>query len=416
MTETRPVLWDAPGQRPFAWRGRDASGQPARGERLAAGAASLRWALAEAGIEVDDVRPVRRKFWLDLRRGRQTVSKARDHVLFMRQLATLLRAGVPLLQALGVTEASQTGTGLRPVILQLRQRLEAGQTLSAAMQAYPRNFDALTCRMVAAGELSGALEVMCDRAAGYQERMLNLRDKVRTALFYPAMVLMMALLLTLALLLFVIPSFARLYADAGALLPWPTRVVLAISDGLMAYGPWILALLLGMGGVLGRWGSRWPALRTALDRFVLHIPLLGGLIAKAALARWAGTFAALFAAGIPLRQTLEAAGGAAGHTVYAEAVVSLQADVTAGQTVSVALARARVFPPMMVQMAAVGEESGSLDGLMAKVADYYEQEVAETVARLSNLIEPVLMVVLGLLIGGVVIAMYLPVFRMGSVL
>ncbi|MBM4190344.1 MAG: type II secretion system F family protein [Betaproteobacteria bacterium] len=167
---------------------------------------------------------------------------------------------------------------------------------------------------------------------------------------------------------------------------------------------------------MARFGSRWPAWRAALDRFALHIPLLGRLLSKAALARWAGTFAALFAAGIPLRQTLEAAGGAAGHTVYAEAVVSLQADVTAGQTVSVALARARVFPPMLVQMAAVGEESGSLDGMMAKVADYYEQELAETVARLSNLIEPVLMVVLGLLIGGVVIAMYLPVFRMGSVL
>lgn len=416
MTERAPVLWDAPGQRAFAWRGRDASGQSVNGERLAAGVASLRWSLTEAGIEVDEVRPVRRGSWLGSWPERQRASKARDHVLFMRQLATLLRAGVPLLQSLGVTEASQMAPGLRLVIAQLRQRLEAGQALSAAMQAYPRHFDALTCRMIAAGELSGALDVMCDRAAGYQERMLNLRDKVRTALFYPAMVLLMALFLTLALLLFVIPSFARLYADAGALLPWPTRVVLAISDGLMAYGPWILLMLLGIGGVLARLGPRWPALRTALDRFVLHIPLLGGLITKAALARWAGTFAALFAAGIPLRQTLEAASGASGYTVYAEAGASLQSDVTAGQTVSAALARARVFPSMMVQMAAVGEESGSLDGLMAKVADYYEQEVAEAVARLSNLIEPVLMVVLGLLIGGVVIAMYLPVFRMGSVL
>ena len=414
------MLWEVPQQRAFAWRGRDAQGQRVKGERLATGAASLRWSLAEAGIEVDEVRPAGRGFGLDsrfnFRLGRQTAARARDHVLFMRQLATLLRAGVPLLQALGVTEASQASPDLRRVIVQLRHQLEGGQTLSVAMQAYPRHFEALTCRMIAAGELSGALDVMCDRAAGYQERMLNLRDKVRTALFYPAMVLLMALMLTLALLLFVIPSFARLYADAGALLPWPTRVVLAISDGLMAYGPWLLLLLLGIGGGVARFGSRWPALRATLDRFVVHIPLLGGLITKAALARWAGTFAALFAAGVPLRQTLEAAGGAAGHTIYAEATASLQADVTAGQMVSAALARARVFPPMMVQMAAVGEESGSLDGLMAKVADYYEQELAEAVARLSNLIEPVLMVVLGLLIGGVVIAMYLPVFRMGSVL
>jgi len=416
MTETGSVLWEVPEQRPFVWRGRDAQGQLIRGERLATGAASLRWSLAEEGIAVDAVRPARNGSWFAFRPGRQRQAKARDHVLFLRQLATLLRAGVPLLPALGVTEASQTGPDLRRVIVQLRQRLEGGQALSAAMQTYPRHFDALTCRMMAAGELSGALDVMCDRAAGYQERMLNLRDKVRTALFYPAMVLLMALLLTLALLLFVIPSFARLYADAGALLPWPTRVVLAISEGLMAYGLWMLLLSLLVGGVVARFGSRWPAWRAALDRFALHIPLLGRLLSKAALARWAGTFAALFAAGIPLRQTLEAAGGAAGHTVYAEAVVSLQADVTAGQTVSVALARARVFPPMLVQMAAVGEESGSLDGMMAKVADYYEQELAETVARLSNLIEPVLMVVLGLLIGGVVIAMYLPVFRMGSVL
>ncbi len=415
MTETSPVLWEAPTLRPFAWQGRDAHGQPVKGERLAAGAASLRWSLAESGIQVDELRPVSHGFPLNLKLRRQAAAKARDYVLFMRQLATLLRAGVPLLQALGVTEASQTGHDLRRVIAQLRQRLEGGQALSAAMQAYPRHFDALTCRMIAAGELSGALDVMCDRAAGYQERMLNLRDKVRTALFYPAMVLVMALFLTLALLLFVIPSFARLYADAGALLPWPTRVVLSISDGLMAYGPWALGLLM-VGGLLGRFGSRWPALRAAWERFLLHIPLLGGLITKAALARWAGTFAALFAAGIPLRQTLEAAGGAAAHSVFSGAGASLQVDVTAGQTVSAALARARVFPPMMVQMAAVGEESGSLDALMAKVADYYEQEVAETVARLSNLIEPVLMVVLGLLIGGVVIAMYLPVFRMGSVL
>lgn len=420
MIETRSALWDVPDPRPFAWRGRDAQGQPVSGERFAAGAASLRWSLAEAGIEVDEVRPVRRGWrfasWLNFQRGRQRVSRARDHVLFMRQLATLLRAGVPLLQALGVTETSQTGSDLRLVIAQLQQRLKGGQALSVAMQAYPRHFDVLTCRMIAAGELSGALDVMCDRAASYQERMLNLRDKVRTALFYPAMVLLMALFLTLALLLFVIPGFARLYADAGALLPWPTRVVLAISDGLMAYGPWILALLLVVGGVLGQFGSRWPALRVAMDRLVLHVPVLGGLVTRAALARWAGTFAALFAAGIPLRQTLEAAGGATGHTTYTETIAALQADVTAGQTVSVALARARVFPPMVVQMAAVGEESGSLDSLMAKVADYYEQEVAETIARLSNLVEPVLMVVLGLLIGGVVIAMYLPVFRMGSVL
>lgn len=416
MTETSSVLWETPTLHLFTWQGHNAQGQPVSGEQRAAGAASLRWSLAENGIQVDEVRPVRRGFPLNFRLRRQAAAKARDHVLFMRQLATLLRAGVPLLQALGVTEASQTGADLRGVIAQLRQRLEGGQALSAAMQAYPRHFDALTCRMIAAGELSGALDVMCDRAAGYQERMLNLRDKVRTALFYPVMVLFMALLLTLALLLFVIPSFARLYADAGAILPWPTRVVLSISDGLMAYGPWALVLLMMVGGLLGRFGSRWPALRAGLDRVVLHIPLLGGLITKAALARWAGTFAALFAAGIPLRQTLEAAGGAAAHTVYVGAGPSLQADVTAGQTVSAALARARVFPPMMVQMAAVGEESGSLDALMAKVADYYEQEVAETVARLSNLIEPVLMVVLGLLIGGVVIAMYLPVFRMGSVL
>jgi type IV pilus assembly protein PilC len=409
MTESLP--WDAPRVRPYAWVGRDAEGQAVRGERLAAGVASLRWALQAGGVHLEHAQPVRRVgLWT---RG---AVHARDQVIFMRQLATLLRAGVPVLQALEIAEVSQAEPVLRTVIGNVRQRLAAGQTLSDAMQAHPRHFETLTTRMIAAGELSGALDTMCDRAASYQERMLKLRDTVRTAMFYPAMVLSLAMLLTLALLVFVIPSFAQLYADAGALLPWPTRWVMAVSTALMEYGLWLVVLALGVGVVLRRMWGRWPRVRGWMDALLFRLPILGAVMAKAALARWAGTFSALFAAGIPLHQTLSAASGAAGHLRYSEVLGALQADISAGKTVSASLLRARVFPPMMAQMAAVGEESGSLDSLMAKVAEYYEHEVAEAVARMSSLIEPLMMVVLGLIIGGVVIAMYLPVFQMGSVL
>lgn len=422
--------------RKFVWRGRDASGHVVQGETRAASAATLRWQLARREITMlSAVRQPLWRGWLKVPqtwpgwRGLRAPVAPRERVLVMRQLATLLGAGVPLLQALQVTAASRqkvSGAGaaradpMAGVLALLQQYLHAGYSLAEAMAHFPDFFDALTRQLVAAGELSGTLGPMCEQAAGYLERSLVLREKVHTALLYPLTVISMALLMTLALLLWVIPGFATLYANAGAALPWPTRLVMQVSEGLQQWGGWIgLALSLAW-LVLGGLERQIPFLRRQLPQgrfwLLIHTPLLGSLLWQAALARWASTLATLLGAGVALPQALAAAVGAGHWPALLASQDTVIHAVQAGQTVATALQSHPVFPPMLVQMASVGEESGALDVLMHRAADYYEQQVTEAIARVSSLIEPVLMVVLGLLIGGLVIAMYLPVFEMGSVL
>lgn len=380
------------------------------GEREAPSEAGLRWLLAQEGIELTRAAPRRRSS------ARSRRISVREKALVMRQLATLIKAGVPILQTLEVTREGVENSAMQALLADLERKLQGGQALAAAMNAHPDHFDPLAIRMVAAGELAGALDVMLERVADHQERMLAVRSQVRTALFYPTMVLFLALLLTLALLLFVVPTFANMYTQSQVSLPLPTQIVITASTAVMDYGVYVLPLLvLAIAGLARRYRQS-PALRERMESVLLHLPVIGGIVAKAALARWARTFASLFAAGIPLAQTLDAAAGASDSARFRRALNGIRNDVAAGFPLAYALKNTGVYPAMMVQMTAVGEESGALDTMLAKVADYYEREMNESVARLSTLMEPAIMAVIGVVVGGIVIAMYMPIFNMGSVL
>lgn len=394
----------------YEWHGRNAGGEVLSGQREAPSEAGLRWLLAQEGIELTRAAPRRHTSPRSRRIG------VREKALVMRQLATLIKAGVPILQSLEVTREGMENSAMQALLADLEGKLQGGQALAAAMNAHPDHFDPLAIRMVAAGELAGALDVMLERVADHQERMLAVRSKVRTALFYPTMVLVLALLLTLALLLFVVPTFANMYTQSKVSLPLPTQIVITASTVVMDYGVYVLPLLVLAVVGLARRYRQSPALRERLESVLLHLPVIGGIITKAALARWARTFASLFAAGIPLAQTLDAAAGASDSARFRRALNGIRNDVAAGFPLAYALKNTGVYPAMMVQMTAVGEESGALDAMLAKVADYYEQQMNESVARLSTLMEPAIMAVIGVVVGGIVIAMYMPIFNMGSVL
>lgn len=393
----------------FFWEGRDAHGRRVQGERQAPGIASLRWLLAEESIELTHAE-----------RTRPCALPPAARTLLFRQWATLLAAGVPLLQAVSITRSHLENPAAGRILDAISRQLQGGASLHDALARHPASFDALSLQLVAAGELSGRLDILLERLAEHGERMLALRDRLRTALFYPFLVVALALLLTGALLAFVIPTFADLYRDAGVVLPLPTRIVLILSDAVLDFGlPALFILAAGavyLRHIWMRGGARDGKLRARLDRLLLRLPVLGPVVTRITLARWANTFATLFAAGVPLDQVLAAAAGAARNHAFAETLPALRAAVNAGQPLSRALAEAGIFTPIVIEMCAVGEESGALDTMLGRVALYYEREAGEAVARLSRLLEPVLMLVLGLIVGGIVIAMYLPVFRLGSVL
>jgi type IV pilus assembly protein PilC len=399
-----------PDYKTFAWYGRSVSGEALSGEREAPSEAALRWLLEQEGIQLTRAMAGKEK---------KSVSRrisTREKALVMRQLATLIKAGVPILQALEVIREGMENAAIQTLLADLEGKLQGGQALAAAMSVHPNHFDALACRMVAAGELAGALDVMLERVADHQERMLALRGKVRTALFYPATVLVMAVALTLALLVFVVPIFSGMYAQSKVALPVPTQIVIGASRFVMEQGLYALLLLVLAAVLFVRQYRRSPALREKSEVLLLRLPVIGGILAKASLARWTRTFASLFSAGVPLAQILEAAAGASDSVRFRQALNGIRSDVAAGFPLAVALRNTGVYPAMMVQMTAVGEESGALDTMLGKVADYYEREMNETVARLSTLMEPAIMVLIGTLVGGIVIAMYMPIFNMGSVL
>lgn len=398
-----------PDYRLYAWVGRSPDGMEISGEREAPSQAGLAWLLAQEGIKL--IRAVPRS----MTTGRSRI-RTRDKVQMLRQWATLIQAGVPVLQALEATRKGVENLPLQALIADLEARLQGGQTLADAMAAHPQNFDVLTRRMVAAGELAGSLDVMLGRVADHQERMRVMRDKVRTALLYPATILVLTMLLTLALLVFVVPTFSGMYAQSKLALPIPTQIVMMASNLVVAYAAHLLLIALLIGGMLMRAWPRSPALREQVEAMALRLPVMGGILAKAALARWARTFASLFAAGIPLAQTLNAAAGASGSRRLHRVLNGIRTDIAAGFSLAYALKNTGAYPPMVVQMTAVGEESGTLEGMLSKVADYYEHEMNESIARLSSLMEPIIMVLIGILVGGVVIALYLPIFNLGRVL
>ncbi len=395
-------------QEPFHWEGTDKTGKKVKGEILAPGEAFVRQTLRRQGINVLKVN----KQSLFARSQKIT---EKDIALFTRQLATMLKAGVPLLQAFDISARSHANASLQRLLGDIKSDVETGSSMSVAFRKYPKYFDGLYCNLVYAGEQAGILDTVLDRIASYKEKMLAIKGKIKSALFYPAIVLTVAFIITAGIMLFVIPAFKDLYGKSGQDLPALTTLVMAISDAFVNY--WYLifgGIGLAVAGILRAW-QRSPALRARMDAWILKVPVFGPLIEKATVSRWARTFSSMFSAGVPMVEALDSVAGAAGNHVFMEATMKIKTQVATGSSLAVCLQTAGVFPNMLIQMVSIGEESGSLDSMLSKVADYYEREVDEAVAGISSLMEPFIMVILGTLIGGIVIAMYLPIFKMGTV-
>jgi type IV pilus assembly protein PilC len=405
MALAKPITREVP----FLWEGTDKTGKKVKGQMLAPGEAFVRQSLRRQGINAQKVT----KQGLFARSHKIT---DKDIALFTRQLATMLKAGVPLLQAFDISARSHSNPSLQRLLGDIKSDVETGTSMNAAFRKHPQYFDGLYCNLVHAGEQAGILDSVLDRIATYKEKMLALKGQIKSALFYPIVVLVVAFVITAGIMLFVIPAFKELYGKAGADLPALTALVLHISDLFVNY--WYL-ILLGIGGsivALSQFWKRSPGFRAKMDAWILKIPVFGPLIEKATVARWSRTFASMFAAGVPMVEALDSVAGAAGNHIYMEATQKIRSQVATGSSLAVSLQGAGVFPNMLIQMVAIGEESGSLDSMLSKVADYYEREVDDAVAGLSSLMEPFIMVILGTLIGGIVIAMYLPIFKMGSVI
>ena len=390
----------------FAWTGKDKQGKIVRGELRAGGESLVAANLRRQGIQVTSVKKVGQ------RRGKKITEK--DITIFTRQLAVMMKAGVPLLQAFDIVGRGHGNPSVGKLLLDIKTDVETGSSLSQAFRKYPNYFDALFCNLVGAGEAAGILDSLLERLATYKEKILAIKGKIKSALFYPIAVIVVALVVTAVIMIFVIPVFKDLFKSFGADLPGPTLVVMAVSDFFVANWWWLFGAIFG-----GVWGfffawKRSKLVQRFMDRLFLKLPVFGDVIRKAAIARWCRTLATMFAAGVPLVESLDSVAGSAGNYVYYEATKRVQSEVSTGTALTAAMTNSGVFPSMVLQMCAIGEESGSLDAMLGKVADFFEQEVDEAVDSLSSLMEPMIMVVLGGLIGTIVVAMYLPIFKMGQ--
>jgi len=390
----------------FSWEGKDKAGKVIRGELRAASEAAVNATLRRQGIMVQKVRAVKR------RRGGKVTEK--DIALFTRQLATMMKAGVPLLQSFDIVSKGASNPAVAKLLLDVKTDVETGSSLAAAFRKFPLHFDALFCNLVAAGEQAGILETLLDRLANYKEKILAIKSKIKAALFYPIAIIAVAFIITAVIMIFVIPAFKEVFTNFGADLPAPTLLVMAISDWFVTN--WYIVFPVIAGGIYGfleAW-KRSIAVQVFMDRLMLRVPLFGDLVKKSAIARWTRTLSTMFAAGVPLVEALDSVGGAAGNYVYAQATRQIKQEVSTGTSLTISMQNSSVFPSMVVQMVSIGEETGALDSMLGKVADFYEQEVDDAVEALSSLMEPIIMVVLGTLIGGMVIAMYLPIFKLGQ--
>ena len=391
----------------FLWEGRDRGGKTVRGEMRAGGEAVVNSSLRRQGILVTRIQ--KRRY----RTGKKVTDK--DITLFTRQLSTMLRAGVPLLQAFDIVAKGSANGSVAKLFTEIKGDVETGTALSQAFRKYPLYFDSLFCNLVGAGEQAGILDDLLDRLATYKEKMQAIKGQIKSALFYPMAVLVVAAVVVTVIMLFVIPAFKSVFESFGAGLPAPTMMIIAMSDFLVAY--WYL-LFGAIGGIFYFFMQAWrrsPRMQAAMDRALLRAPIFGDVIRKATIARWLRTLSTMFAAGVPLVEALDSVGGASGNWVYLTATKKIQQEVSTGTSLTVSMQNADVFPNMVLQMSAIGEESGSLDSMLGKAADIFEREVDEAVASLSSLLEPLIMVVLGVLIGGLVVAMYLPIFKLGQV-
>ena len=391
----------------FLWVGKNKAGKEVRGEQRATSEAVVNATLRRQGILVAKI--TKQSF------GRGGKVGEKDVALFTRQLATMMKSGVPLLQTFDIVGRGHDNPAVGKLLLDIKTDVETGSSLSQAFRKYPLHFDQLYCNLVAAGEQAGILETLLDRLATYKEKMLAIKSKIKSAMFYPVAVLIVAFVITAVIMIFVIPAFKDVFKSFGADLPAPTLLVIAISDYFVSYW-WAIFGSIG-GGVFAffyTWKRSEP-MQIALDRVFLRLPIFGDIIRKSVMARWTRTLSTMFAAGVPLVESLESVGGAAGNYVYKIATRQIQGEVSTGTSLTSAMQNTQLFPNMVVQMVAIGEESGALDAMLGKVADFFEAEVDDAVEALSSLMEPLIMVVLGTLIGGMVIAMYLPIFKLGSV-
>jgi type IV pilus assembly protein PilC len=395
-------------QQPFAWEGTDKTGKKVKGEMIAPGEAFVRQSLRRQGINVLKVQ----KQGIFARAKKIT---EKDIALFTRQLATMLKAGVPLLQAFDITARSHANPSLQRLLAEIKADVETGSSMSIAFRKHPQYFDGLFCNLVNAGEQAGILDSVLDRLATYKEKMLAIKGKIKSALFYPVTVMVVAFIITAGIMIFVIPSFKDLYAGSGQGLPALTEFVIVLSD---LFVEWWYVIFGAIGAAVYSYSyslKHSPAFRAKVDFWMLKLPVFGPLIEKATVSRWARTFSSMFSAGVPMVESLDSVAGASGNHVFAEATLKIKNQVATGAALAASLQAAGVFPNMLIQMVAIGEESGSLDTMLTKVADFYEREVDDAVAGISSLMEPFIMVILGGLIGTIVIAMYLPIFKMGSV-
>jgi type IV pilus assembly protein PilC len=390
----------------YSWTAKDKTGKVVRGEVRAGGEHVVLAQLRRQGLQQVSVKKI------TLRSGKKITDK--DITMFTRQLAVMMKAGVPLLQAFDIVGRGHANPSVGKLLLDIKTDVETGSSLSQAFRKYPAYFDALFCNLVGAGEAAGILDSLLDRLATYKEKILAIKGKIKSALFYPVAVMVVAAVVVAVIMIFVIPVFKDLFKSFGADLPAPTLVVMAVSD-FMVHNWWWLA-----GGIAGgvwfffySW-KRSVTMQRGIDRLMLRIPVFGEVIRKASIARWCRTLSTMFAAGVPLVESLDSVAGAAGNYVYFAATKQIQSEVSTGTNLTAAMTNSGVFPNMVLQMVAIGEESGALDAMLSKVADFFEQEVDEAVDSLSSLMEPMIMVVLGGLIGTIVVAMYLPIFKMGQ--
>jgi len=396
---------------PFVWQGTDRKGQKVKGKAMAINEAAVRADLRRQGVVPTRIK----KQSKGLFGGGGTITPG-DIAIFMRQLATMLSAGIPLVQSFEIVGAGHENAAMQKLIMAVKTEVEGGTSLSDSLAKHPLYFDDLVVNLVDAGEQAGALETLLDKIATYKEKTEALKKKIKKALTYPAAVLVVALVVTTILLIFVIPAFEDLFQGFGADLPTFTRKVIDLSVFVRAKGVYI-AIVIGTAiASFLYFQKRSRPMRHFLDRMSLKMPIIGPILQKAAIARYARTLATMFAAGVPLVEALESVAGATGNIVYEIGVLKIRDEVSTGQRLQQAMENVDLFPNMVIQMIAVGEESGSLDAMSAKVADFYEEDVDNAVDNLSSLLEPMIMAILGVLVGGLVIAMYLPIFKMGAVI
>ncbi|QTD46115.1 type II secretion system F family protein [Ottowia testudinis] len=391
----------------FEWEGKDRNGKIVRGETRASGENQVQATLRRQGVFVTKVKKRR------MRSGKKI--KPKDIAIFTRQLATMMKAGVPLLQSFDIVARGNPNPSVTKLLNDIRGDIETGTSLSAAFRKYPLYFNSLYCNLVEAGEAAGILESLLDRLATYMEKTEAIKSKIKSALMYPIAVVVVAFVVVAVIMIFVIPAFKEVFSNFGADLPAPTLFVIAMSEFFVQWW-WLIFGGLGFGiyFFMQAW-KRNEKMQMVMDRLLLKVPIFGDLIEKSVVARWTRTLSTMFAAGVPLVESLDSVGGASGNSVYKLATDKIQQEVSTGTSLTAAMTNANIFPSMVIQMTAIGEESGALDHMLGKAADFYEAEVDEMVAGLSSLMEPIIIVVLGSVIGGIVVSMYLPIFKLGQV-